>query len=65
MDVSECEEVFSSLLPIENAKVKCGINNPCECKEFPDCYFKQLKRAEQKLEIAQQTLKAIEGKENE
>lgn len=49
VDVSGCEYVFSSLLPIGNAKIKCAINNPSECKEFPNCIFKRNKRTEQKL----------------
>lgn len=49
IEVGECEHVFSSLLPIGNAKLKCTINNPSECKEFPNCIFKRNKRTEQKL----------------
>lgn len=56
IDVSECEEVFSSLLPIGNTKIKCRIYQPSLCKESPNCYFKQLKRAEQKLEKVKEYL---------
>lgn len=49
IEVGECEHVFLSLLPIGNAKIKCAINNPSECKEFSNCIFKRNKRTEQKL----------------
>ena len=46
INVADCE--FRGYCNI--CKLKSGSNCPTDCKDNPNCYYKQLKRAEQKLE---------------
>ena len=57
IDVSECEHVcVSTSLFKEKTYVKCSAfflengDSYCDCTDNPNCYYKQLKRAEQKLD---------------
>lgn len=57
VDVSKCEHAYiSTSLFEEETYAQCSAffleneDSYCECKENPNCYYKQLKRAEQKLE---------------
>ena len=66
VDVSECEHVrVSTSLFKEKTYVKCPAffleNNDsyCDCTNNPNCYFKQLKRKEQKCEKLEKTLTEI------
>lgn len=52
IDVSKCSNYD------QDSYFECK-NSCCHCDEIPNCYFKQLKRAEQKLEIAKQGLNLI------
>lgn len=47
INISECEFLWKEKLP---KKVCNNGNLDCDCNSNPNCYFKQLKRAEQKLE---------------
>ena len=57
VDISECEHVYArtSLFKEKNF-VECTAffleneDSRCNCSDNPNCYYKQLKRAEQKLE---------------
>lgn len=50
VDVAECKYLYTSILPIGNDKIKCGLHQGKTCDNYPNCYFKQLKRKEKKLE---------------
>lgn len=50
VDVAECEKLYTSNLPIGNDKIKCGLHQGKTCDNYPNCYYKQLKRKEQECE---------------
>ena len=52
VDVSECEFLWKEELP---KKVCNNGNLDCDCNSNPNCYYKQLKRKEQKLEKIKDT----------
>lgn len=47
VDVSECENLYTTNLPIGNDKIKCGLHQGKTCDNYPNCYYKQLKHKEQ------------------
>lgn len=59
VDVTECENLYTTNLPIGNDKIKCGLHQGIgkTCNDYPNCYFKQLKRKEQKCEQLRETIK--------
>lgn len=63
IDVSECEHVrVSTSLFKEKTYVQCSAffleneDSYCDCKENPNCYFKQLKRKEQECKQLKEVL---------
>ena len=52
VDVAECENLYTTNLPIGNDKIKCGLHQGIgkTCNDYPNCYYKQLKRKEQECE---------------
>ena len=65
VDVSECKHVrVSTSLFKEKTYVQCSAffleneDSYCDCTDNPSCYFKQLRRAEQKLEKIKQLRRA-------
>ena len=50
IDVSECKYLYTSIIPIGNDKIKCGLHQGTTCDNYPNCYYKQLKRKKQECD---------------
>ena len=57
VDVSECIECDIDKIK-DGYDALCCLTN-CSCKYHPNCYYKQLKRAEQKLEKIKEHLETV------
>ncbi len=50
VDVSECKHLYTSIIPVGNDKIKCGLHQGKTCDNYPNCYYKQLKHKEQEYD---------------
>lgn len=52
VDVAECENLYTTNLPIGNDKIKCGLHQGIgkTCNDYPNCHYKLYKRKEQECE---------------